>query len=107
MKYNFPKVDLHLHLDGALIPEVAYEMAKERKLPCGEWSFEKLREEMVVGEGLDDLYAYLKRFEVPIAIMQDEEALERSAYELMKNLAGQGLIYSEIRFAPQQHCRKG
>lgn len=107
MKYNFPKVDLHLHLDGALIPEVAYELAKERKLPCAEWSFEKLREEMVVGEGLDDLYAYLKRFEVPIAIMQDEEALERSAYELMKNLAGQGLIYSEIRFAPQQHCRKG
>ncbi len=107
MKYNFPKVDLHLHLDGALIPEVAYELAKERKLPCAEWSFEQLYKEMVIGEGLDSLYEYLKRFEIPIAIMQDEEALERSAYELMKNLAGQGIIYSEIRFAPQNHCRKG
>ena len=107
MKYNFPKIDLHLHLDGALIPEVAYEMAKERKLSYGEWSFEKLREEMIVGEGLDSLYEYLKRFDIPVAIMQDEEALERSSYELLKNLAGQGIVYSEIRFAPQLHGQKG
>lgn len=107
MKYNFPKIDLHLHLDGALIPEVAYEMAKERKLPFGEEPFEKLREQMVIGEGLESLYEYLKRFDIPIAIMQDEEAMERSSYELMKNLAKQGIVYSEIRFAPQQHCQKG
>ena len=107
MKYNFPKIDLHLHLDGALIPEVAYELAKERNLPCGEWAFERLRKEMIIEGELESLYEYLKRFEIPIAIMQDEEALERSAYELMKNLAAQGLIYSEIRFAPQKHCYKG
>lgn len=107
MKYNFPKVDLHLHLDGSLLPEVAYELAKERKLSYGDWSFEKLREEMIITGALDSLHEYLKRFDIPIALLQDEEALERASYELMKNLAGQGLVYSEVRFAPQLHCRKG
>ena len=36
MKYDFPKIDLHLHLDGSMLPESAWEMAKERnvKMPA-------------------------------------------------------------------------
>ena len=49
---------------------------------------------------------YLQRFEMPLQILQDRASLERTAYELVRLLAGQGLRYAEIRFAPQLHLRK-
>ena len=48
---------------------------------------------------------YLKRFKMPLQILQDRASLERTAYELVCLLAGQGLRYAEIRFAPQLHLR--
>ncbi|MEA4987508.1 MAG: adenosine deaminase [Anaerovorax sp.] len=106
-RYDFPKVDLHLHLDGSVNPKSAYEMAKERKLLIADASFEQFRKGMVLEEEIESLYDYLKKFEVPTVILQDTEALERVSFELVLRLAGLGLCYAEVRFAPQLHTKKG
>lgn len=106
-RYDFPKVDLHLHLDGSVNPKSAYEMAKERKLLIADMPFEQFRKGMVLEEEIESLYDYLKKFDVPTAILQDTEALERVSSELVLHLADLGLCYAEIRFAPQLHTKKG
>ena len=105
-KYSFPKVDLHLHLDGSMLPESAWEMAAERCIRLPADTLEDFRQFIVVTADCRSVNEYLKRFEMPLQILQDEAALERTAYELVCLLAGQGLRYAEIRFAPQLHLRK-
>ena len=107
MKYDFPKLDLHLHLDGSMNPELAWEMAKERGIEIPVETLEEFRDFMVVKEGTKDVNEYLARFEYPLQIMQDRDALVRTTKELVTRLASQGLVYAEIRFAPQLHTRKG
>ena len=105
-KYRFPKIDLHLHLDGSMLPESAWEMAAERGIALPADTLEAFREFIVVTADCRSVNEYLKRFEMPLQILQDRAALERTAYELVRLLAGQGLRYAEIRFAPQLHLRK-
>lgn len=107
MIVKIPKIELHLHLDGALSPKTALELAKERHLSLGELSLEQLEDKMILRHCLGGLPEYLEKFQIPLAVLQDKEALERAAYELVSRLAGQGLIYSEIRFAPQLHTKCG
>ena len=105
-KYSFPKVDLHLHLDGSMLPESAWEMAAERGIALPADTLEDFRRFIVVTADCRSVNEYLKRFEMPLQILQDRAALARTAYELVRLLAGQGLRYAEIRFAPQLHLRK-
>ena len=105
-KYGFPKIDLHLHLDGSMLPESAWEMAAERNIALPADDLEGFRRFIVVTADCRSVNEYLKRFEMPLQILQDRPALERTAYELVQLLAGQGLRYAEIRFAPQLHLRK-
>ena len=62
---------------------------------------------MTVPSNNPTLEECLKCFDFPIAIMQDKEALELTTYTLIRNLKELGLIYAEIRFAPQVHVQKG
>lgn len=98
------KVDLHLHLDGSLSETVVDELLKldGEVLPA-----EAIRDRMRVPENCKSLVEYLQRFELPTQVLQTEYALERSAYELVERLASQGLVYCEIRFAPQLHTHRG
>ena len=105
-KYTFPKIDLHLHLDGSMLPESAWEMAAERGIALPADTLEDFRRFIVVTADCRSVNEYLKRFEMPLQILQDRASLERTAYELVRLLAGQGLRYAEIRFAPQLHLRK-
>ena len=105
-KYTFPKVDLHLHLDGSMLPESAWDMAAERGITLPADTLEDFRHFIVVTADCRSVNEYLKRFEMPLQILQDRASLDRTAYELVRLLAGQGLRYAEIRFAPQLHLRK-
>lgn len=99
----FGKTDLHLHLDGSLSEEVVAELAKREGLSL---TAEEIRSSIQVPDNCTSLVDYLKRFELPTVVLQKEYALERAAYDLTERLAKQGLIYAEIRFAPQLHTRK-
>lgn len=98
------KVDLHLHLDGSLSESVITELLARdgRTMPL-----EEIRDSIRVPEHCTSLVEYLKRFELPTQVLQTEYAMERAAYDLVERLAKQGLVYTEIRFAPQLHTRKG
>lgn len=68
---------------------------------------EEVRRNLYVPPECTSLVEYLERFALPTRVLQTEYALELSARELVTRLAGQGLIYTEIRFAPQLHTRGG
>lgn len=107
MKYDFPKLDLHLHLDGSMLPASAWEMAKERGVEMPADNLEDFKKFIVVTADCRDVNEYLEKFELPLQIMQDKAAITRTAKELVLLLASQGIVYAEIRFAPQLHMRKG
>lgn len=104
---DLPKVSLHDHLDGGLRPSTIIELAAEagHELPAtdaealGNW----FRESADSGS----LPRYLKTFEHTLAVMQTREALIRVAREFVEDLAEDGVIYAEVRYAPEQHQRQG
>ena len=105
---SLPKVLLHEHLDGVLRPQTIIELAKNGdydQLPTQDP--EELAGWFHQGANQGSLPKYLEGFAHTIAVMQNEEALERVAYEQAEDLSQDGVVYFETRFAPLFHTRKG
>ncbi|WP_461163491.1 adenosine deaminase [Arthrobacter sp. R4-81] len=104
---SLPKVSLHDHLDGGLRPSTIIELANEvgHTLPTtdpvalGEW----FRESADSGS----LVRYLETFDHTVAVMQTKDGLFRVAKEFVEDLADDGVVYGEVRWAPEQHLQKG
>ncbi|WP_323960750.1 adenosine deaminase [Arthrobacter sp. JZ12] len=104
---SLPKVSLHDHLDGGLRPATIIELAEEigHQLPStdpvalGEW----FRDAADSGS----LVRYLETFDHTIAVMQTREGLARVAREFVEDLADDGVVYGEVRWAPEQHLTRG
>jgi adenosine deaminase len=103
-----PKVLLHDHLDGGLRPATIVELAGRtgyEGLPTtdvgdlGRW----FREAADSGS----LERYLETFTHTVAVMQTRESLVRVASECAQDLAADGVVYAEVRYAPEQHLRAG
>ncbi len=103
-----PKVLLHDHLDGGLRPSTIVELAREvgyTGLPTydpaelGVW----FREASDSGS----LERYLETFAHTTAVMQTRDALVRVAAEAAEDLAADGVVYAEQRYAPEQHLASG
>lgn len=103
---QYAKVDLHLHLDGSLNLQWAWETAKKRGVVAPDCTFEEYYNKMHQKE-FATREERMKRFDFPVAIMQTREDLAASIYHLIETLAEKGLYYAEIRFAPQQHLLEG
>ena len=99
--------ELHLHLDGSLRPETVWELAKEQQIRLPAADLEELRYQMKVPEDCQSLHECLKRFDLPLLVLQEADALERVTFELTEDLAKEGVTYAEIRFAPQQSMEHG
>jgi len=105
---RLPKVLLHEHLDGGLRPATVLELATERGydgLPEAEAA--ALGRWFHSGADRGSLPLYLEGFRHTIAVMQSTEALERVAYEALEDLAAEGVVYAELRFAPHFHTEGG
>ncbi|MBC2871736.1 adenosine deaminase [Acetanaerobacterium sp. MSJ-12] len=102
---TFPKIELHLHIDGSVPPATAWQLAKDQGLPEGELTLEEVTRRMVIqpGENGTDF----KEFDLPLAVMQTAPALRQVTADLIARLAGEGVCYAELRFAPQFHLEKG
>ena len=103
-----PKVLLHDHLDGGLRPATVAELAQEQgyeALPTtdpvelGTW----FRENADAGS----LPRYLSTFAHTVGVMQTRDALVRVARECAEDLADDGVVYAEVRFAPELHLEGG
>jgi adenosine deaminase len=105
---SVPKVLLHDHLDGGLRPRTVIELAAEhgyRHLPTTDEH--DLREWFKRGANRHDLALYLETFAHTVAVMQTKDALERVAAECADDLARDGVVYAEVRFAPELHISGG
>jgi len=103
-----PKVLLHDHLDGGLRPETVVELASEYgydKLPTTD--VDELATWFHRGAERNDLVLYLEPFEHTVGVMQHRDAIERVAYECARDLDADGVVYAEVRFAPEQHMEAG
>lgn len=100
-------LELHLHLDGSLRPESVWDIADSQNINTGCSSLEEIRDNMICPPHCPDLTDYLKRFDIPILVFQKESNIERFSYELVEDLAKEGLEYAEIRFAPSHSVKEG
>ena len=103
-----PKVLLHDHLDGGVRPSTMLELAREigyDRLPTTD--AEELARWFIADTPGSDLVRYLEGFAHTIAVMQTRDQLERVASETAYDLALDGVVYAEIRFAPELHQERG
>ncbi len=100
--HDLPKTDLHVHLDGSLRLETLIDLARSRGVVLPSTSPEGLKE-LVFKPAYADLPEYLAGFAYTTSVLQDPEALERTAYELALDNIAEGVRYLEVRLAPQLH----
>ncbi len=103
-----PKVLLHDHLDGGLRPETIVDLARDSgydRLPSTDP--DNLREWFHEAADSGSLERYLETFAHTVGVMQTREALYRVALECAEDLAADGVVYAEVRFAPEQHTSAG
>ena len=103
-----PKVLLHDHLDGGLRPQTIIDLADSigyQSLPShdadelGQWFKESANS--------GSLVRYLETFDHTVAVMQTRDGLHRVASECAQDLAADGVVYAEVRWAPEQHVSDG
>jgi adenosine deaminase len=103
----FPKVALHDHLDGGLRPQTLLELSREQGLALPADNAQALAREVASRANSGSLTQYLEAFNWTLPVMQTEEALTRIAREAVEDLAADGVVLAEIRFAPLLHTTKG
>ena len=101
-----PKAELHLHLDGSIRVDTALELARTRGVEAPR-DAAGMRAALVAPERGASQAELLRAFELPIALLQDAEALARVAAELVESKAADGVRYVEIRWGPMLHVRDG
>ena len=102
-----PKISLHDHLDGSLRPETILELAAEAGIAVPATDPDGLRDWFSDASNSGSLVEYLKTFDLTCAVMQTAENLTRVARESVIDLAVDGVIYGELRWAPEQHLTQG
>ncbi len=101
-----PKAEAHLHLDGSLRVETALELARSRGIDAPrDWA--GMSAALIAPMPCADQAELLRAFDLPIALMQDAEALERITSELVETKAADGVRYVEIRWGPLLHVARG
>lgn len=99
---QLPKIDLHCHLDGSLTKAMIERHLGRTVSP----------EMLTVSEDCRSLTEYLQKFDLPVQCLQDVEGLEEGAYTFVREIAGENIMYIEVRFAPmlsvheQLSCRE-
>lgn len=105
---SLPKVLLHDHLDGGLRPSTVVELAREfgyTGLPT--YEEHDLATWFNRGAKRNDLVLYLETFAHTVGVMQHRDAIERVAYECAHDLAADGVVYAEVRMAPELCTERG
>ena len=103
----FPKIDLHVHLDGSVKPETVIELAREGGHELPAWEPHLLDPYMRAPHDCRSLAEYLDKFHFVGSFLQTAAALERVAFELVEQSSRHNCKYIEVRFAPQLHRQQG
>ena len=100
-------IDLHIHLDGAITLDIAKKLAKIQNITLPTNNDTELEKLLSVPDDCKSLDEFLKCFDFPSSLMQTKEGLSESVRLVADNIQSQGVIYAELRYAPQNHKLKG
>ncbi|MEI8092834.1 MAG: adenosine deaminase [Spirochaetales bacterium] len=100
-----PKIELHEHLDGSVRLASILDLGSQDgvRLPSG--NLEELR--AILTPGPSSLETYLRAFSVTLSVLQTVASLERVARETVEDWHADGVVYGEVRFAPELHQERG
>ena len=104
---KLPKTDLHVHLDGSIRISTIFDLAKKQKVKLPADTEKELKKIVCCDENCKSLDEYLRAFDVTLSVMQTEEALIRTAFELAEDAAKENIRYLEVRYSPILHTQKG
>ena len=102
-----PKISLHDHLDGGVRPATILELADAAGVAAPAADARGLSRWFAQQCDAGSLVEYLKTFDLVTSVLQSEQALTRVAREFVADLAADGVIYGEVRWAPEQHLTAG
>ena len=100
-------IDLHAHLDGCITPSIAMELARiqQLELPCRDEG--TLLSMLSVPDSCKSLNDFLQCFDLPCSLLQTPDSLCLAVKLVLAQMKKDGVIYAELRFAPQLHTRNG
>ena len=105
--HRLPKTDLHCHLDGSLRLDTILDLASKQNVELPTFDRGELQRMIVAGEHVTSLDDYLRAFDITLSVMQTEDALERTSYELAEDAHRENVRYIEVRYSPVLHTRTG
>jgi len=100
---DIPKIELHCHLDGSVSETAIIDIAKKSNVLVPEQIGNQIKAPKIC----NDLSEYLTCFNYILPFLQTKESLEIAAYDVIQQTHKDNIIYTEIRFAPQLHCKNG
>ena len=100
-------IDLHCHLDGSITLEIAKKLATLQNIELPAKSDDVLPKKLSVPEDCESLNDFLQCFGLPLRLLQTKEGITEAVRLVQENCKEQGIIYLEIRFAPQLHQING
>ncbi len=104
---ELPKTDLHCHLDGSLRIDTIVDLAEKDKIDLPTYDKDSLKKIITVTDSNITLDEYIKKFEIPLSILQTPESLARAAYELAEDAHNENVLYIEMRYSPILHTKRG
>lgn len=104
---NLPYIDLHLHLDGAITVDIARRLAALQKLPLPARDDDELQNLLSLPPDCESLDDFLRCFVLPLTLLQTREGISEAVYLVQEMIRSQGVVYGELRFAPQLHRDRG
>ncbi|VDM98979.1 unnamed protein product [Thelazia callipaeda] len=104
-QFNFPKVELHIHLDGAVRHQTLLDLSMEKNIDInGAKTVEEIRDAVIAHQPAN-LSKMLSAFDLFIPLIAgDKDAIERIAFEVCEDEAKSGVIYFEARYSPHLLC---
>ena len=104
---SLPKISLHDHLDGGVRPDTIVELAREDGIEIPRATASELNDWVRANADSGNLVDYLATFAVTLSVMQSAANIERIAREFVEDLVADGVVYAEIRWAPELHVERG
>jgi adenosine deaminase len=104
---TLPKISLHDHLDGGVRPSTIVELAVAGGITIPASTPTELNDWVRANADSGNLVDYLATFEATLSVMQTADNLERIAREFVEDLIADGVVYAEIRWAPELHVENG